>query len=120
MATDTTPAFADYGRRLLTNLIEEIASTTPQRIFVSVQGPDPSTTAFEDITYHAFANAINKCSWWLENKLRGSVCTRTVAYIGPQDLLYPILVIACIKTGYKVSCPLAKDHPVLFRGKDRG
>ncbi len=109
MAAKTTPNSPDYGRRLLLTLIDETASTTPQRKFVSVQQSDPSKTAFEDITYDAFANAVNRCSSWLEDELRRMESSKAMAYVGPQDLLYPILVIA-IKTSYRVRSSIEMLH----------
>lgn len=84
-------------------LIDEIASTSPMRLFVAIPKPPHPRDGFIDISYFTFARAINKCAWWIEKELGRGQLFETIAYIGPLDLLYPILIFAAVKTGYKVS-----------------
>jgi hypothetical protein len=91
------------GRRLLPVLIDDIAFTSPTRLFVAIPKPSHPRDGFIDINYFAFARAINKCAWWIEKELGRGQLFETIAYIGPLDLLYPILIFAAVKTGYKVS-----------------
>lgn len=51
-------------------------------------------------------HAVNKVAWLLHDKFEKSDDNEnpeTIAYIGPFDLRYFIVVIAAIKVGYKVS-----------------
>ncbi len=91
------------GRRLLAPLVDEIALTEPKRTFVSVPRSADLHDGFEDISFSTFATAINRCAWWIEKELGKSETFETIGYLGPIDLRYPILLVAAIKTGYKVS-----------------
>ncbi len=91
------------GRRLLASLIDEIALTEPQKTFVSVPLSADPHDGFKDISYSTFAMAVNRCAWWIEKELGKSETFKTIGYLGPIDLRYPILLVAAIKTGYKVS-----------------
>ncbi len=101
--TGITQPSPPYGRRLFPVLIDEIARDSPTRPFVAIPKSSNPKDGFVDINYHVFAGAINKCAWWIEKKLDRGQSFETVAYIGPLDLLYPILIFATVKTGYKVS-----------------
>lgn len=91
----------DYGRRLLPTLIDERASSEPSKPFAAIPKSSDVRDGFVDISYHELARAINRCSWWLENKLGKGRCFETVGYLGILDLRYTILMFACVKVGYK-------------------
>ena len=93
----------DYGRRLLPVLVDEISRDDPERPFVSLSRSSSPEDGFKDVTYRSFANAINKAAWWLEAKLGKSRNFEVLAYTGPSDIRYPIIVYAAVKVGYKVS-----------------
>ncbi|KAI1333833.1 L-aminoadipate-semialdehyde dehydrogenase [Xylariaceae sp. FL0016] len=92
------------GHRLLPVVVDEAARDNPDRIVYTVPhlgDSGDSGDSFEDITALRFANAINRTAHWIETHLGRSDSFDTIGYIGPHDLTYPILIIACIKTGYK-------------------
>ena len=97
------PKNPDAGRRLIPVVIDQIAKSEPDATFV--ESPVSSTTyeaGYRPITFRQFANAINGAAWWLEKELGKGQKHETLAYIGPNDLRYIILVVAAVKTGYKV------------------
>ncbi|KAH8819282.1 putative NRPS-like enzyme [Xylogone sp. PMI_703] len=57
-------------------------------------------------------NAVNKIAWLLSDTLGPSVGFETIAYIGPFDLRYFIVVIAAIKVGYKTLLPSPRNSKV--------
>ncbi|KAI0840505.1 hypothetical protein F5Y06DRAFT_294493 [Hypoxylon sp. FL0890] len=93
----------DFGRRLIPNVIDEIAEKDPQRECFSVPRSSNPQDGWEMITFKAYANAINYICHVIIEKcgkpLDGSF--PTLAYIGPNDAGYVILLVAGIKTGYK-------------------
>ena len=94
---------ADAGRRLVTAVIDQRAQIEPGTSFVEV--PVSSTTyeaGYKPVNYRQFANAINGAAWWLEKELGKGQSHETLAYIGPNDLRYLILIVAAVKVGYKV------------------
>ncbi|KAH0364681.1 acetyl-CoA synthetase-like protein, partial [Aureobasidium melanogenum] len=103
-AADMTRESPEYGTRLLPTLIDEIATTTPNRVYASVPKDDADLyKGFKDITYAGFARAIDALSWWLDETLGKADGTfPTFAYFGPRDLGYAIVVVAAAKVGRKV------------------
>ncbi|MCJ1313636.1 hypothetical protein MMC25_007315 [Agyrium rufum] len=92
----------DCGQRLLPTYIDELARSDPDRLYVSVPRSTDIKDGFRDVSFQTFANAINRCAWWIEKTLGRSDNFETLAYLGPQDLRYCILVVAAIKTGHKM------------------
>ncbi|KAI1073845.1 hypothetical protein F5B20DRAFT_478457 [Whalleya microplaca] len=93
---------ANVGERLLPSLVDEIAHSDPCRIFYSVAKTNDPSDGFLDITAKTFAQAVDRCSWYIEKNLGRGQGFPTLTYLGPQDVVYGILVLACIKTGYKL------------------
>lgn len=91
------------GRRLLPTLVEEIAQSDPNRVLYSVAKARDPADGFRDITAKEFSRAVDRCSWYIEHNLGNPPKNfPTLAYMGPQDVVYAILVLASVKTGYKV------------------
>jgi len=92
----------NYGQRLLPTLIDGIAHSDQDRIFAAIPKTAKPEDGFDDITFHRFAKAIDRCAWWLENKLGKGKTHETIAYIGSLDLMYHIVTLAAAKTGHTV------------------
>jgi thioester reductase-like protein len=90
------------GQRVLPSLVDEIAQSDPGLILYSVAISKDIHDGFRDIDARTFARAVNCCSWYLEQNLGRGKRFPTLTYMGPQDVVYAILVLACIKTGYKL------------------
>ncbi|ROV93607.1 hypothetical protein VMCG_08113 [Cytospora schulzeri] len=107
MGRPTPPA--DYCKKLLPVAIDEIASKEPDRPWVSLPHDDwDLAQGFEDVSFAALANAINKVAYAIEAAFGRSSTFETFAYLGVPDVRYYIVQGAAIKTGYKVllSSPL--------------
>ncbi|RSL69953.1 hypothetical protein CEP54_002031 [Fusarium duplospermum] len=91
-----------YGRRLLPSLVDEIAISDPDRVLYSITKTNNPADGFQDINAKEFARAVNRCAWYIEKHLGRGQNFPTLAFIGPQDVVYAILTLACIKTGYKI------------------
>lgn len=93
-----------FGERLLPTLIDEIATTTPNRVYASIPRDDADmSNGFRDVTYADFARAIDEFAFWLDSALgRADGTFPTFAYFGPRDLGYAIVVVAAAKVGRKV------------------
>ncbi|KEQ93409.1 hypothetical protein AUEXF2481DRAFT_6919 [Aureobasidium subglaciale EXF-2481] len=99
--TRETPAF---GTRLLPTLIDDIATTAPDRVYASIPKDDADLSrGFGNVTYAEFAQAIDSLAWWLDEVLGKADGTfPTFAYFGPRDLGYTMVVVAAAKTGRQV------------------
>ncbi|RFU76421.1 transferase family [Trichoderma arundinaceum] len=96
-----TPLF-DYGKRLLPQILDDLALSEPDRIVYSVAKCSDISQGFQKVSARALAKAVDKTAWWLHNQVGKSTVLEAVGYIGPHDLRYVLLTYACIKAGYKV------------------
>lgn len=90
------------GQRLLPSLVDEIAQSDPHRVLYSVPKTKDISDGFQDISAKTFMRAVDRCSWHIEQNLGHGHGFPTLTYMGPQDVVYAILILACIKTGYKL------------------
>lgn len=101
-----------YGRRLIPSVIDQLGHTNSLDIWASFPDWNEGRDSVQDVTFQAFANAVNKAAWWIEKELGLSANQRSLAYIGPNDVRYLILYAAVVKTGYKVrAIAVAKPLP---------
>lgn len=95
-----------WRKQLIPNIVDHLAEVEPDKLYAEY----PISTASYDegyrkITYAAFANAINGVAWWLQETLGPGRHSEALAYIGPNDLRYPALILGAIKAGYMVCRP---------------
>jgi len=76
------------GKRLLPQLVDDVARSNPDRIVYSVALSADISRGFRDITARGFADAVNKTSWWLHKTLGKSDKFATIAYIGPRKSIH--------------------------------
>jgi acyl-CoA synthetase (AMP-forming)/AMP-acid ligase II len=99
-AAETTP---NYGKRLLVNIVDERARTSPEREWVSIPRTSNPADGWRKITYKQAANAINRVAHRLVSSTgvppKGEF--RTVAYIGPNDVRYLVFALGAAKAGYQ-------------------
>lgn len=96
--------------KLLPALVDEIAQNNPQRVWseIPVDGRDLSK-GFQDVTFRTFADAVNELCWILESKIGTSTTFATVAYFGPADPSWHIVMIALQKLGFKILCSAPRN-----------
>jgi acyl-CoA synthetase (AMP-forming)/AMP-acid ligase II len=95
---------AEYGRRLIPHIIDDVAVQSPHReILLSPRSSNPKD-GWAATTFGEYANAINHCARDIVERYGRPADGQfpTIAYIGPQDARYLVLVVACIKAGYQV------------------
>ena len=92
-----------YVQRLLTSIIDERASSNPQKTFMSIPAGNKVADGQRDISYGDVARAINRCAWWIESTLGKGVDFPPIAtYLSPMDFRHVILIFGAVKSGYKV------------------
>ncbi|KAK1533983.1 thioester reductase domain-containing protein [Colletotrichum paranaense] len=92
-----------YGKRLIPQVLDEVAKSEPNREFISVPRSSNPQDGWKPISYKQIANAVNRIAQRIIDK-RGKPepgSFPTLTYIGPNDARYMIIMIACIKAGYK-------------------
>ena len=111
---------AEYGRRLVPTLVDELARQAPDHVFASIPKSSQFTDGLIDVTNSMFACAVNRAAWSLESMIGRSDEFETIAYLGPGescsekiravssltsivDIRYFVFMIAASKLGFKVS-----------------
>ena len=93
----------DIQGKLVVHAIEEKAQRTPHHTYMRYPPADWETNGYKTITWRQYASTIDKVAHWLDEHLGKVTGSETVAYFGPNDPRYAILLPACIKTGRTVS-----------------
>lgn len=94
-----------YGRRLLPTIIDQVAGQDPTRECLQIPRSSQPSDGWRTVTWKDMANGVNRCAhrivelWGKPQE--GSF--PTIAYIGPNDARYIVMMIAASKAGYKVS-----------------
>ncbi|KAJ4022702.1 hypothetical protein NW766_001749 [Fusarium irregulare] len=101
---------------VLVKLIEKIASEDPQRPFLSIPSSDNAQRGWKPVTFQQFNSAID----YLAHSLSQSITRKpddeefpTIAYIGPSDVRYCIILFACIKAGFKALFISPRNTPAV-------
>ena len=112
---DTKAPLHQFTGDLIPHLVDKRAALTPGSTYseypVSTLSYDQG---YRKITYRDFANAINGVARWLVETLGPAKDFETLAYIGPNDIRYPALILGAVKAGYKV-CFITIYEPKLSR-----
>lgn len=83
MALNTS---TEYGKRLIPQILDSLASTEPNRIVYSVVAFSDSSHELRHLSARTFAKAVDKTAWWLHSQVGKSTSIQTVGYIGPRRL----------------------------------
>lgn len=104
----------DYGRRLPIHVIDHIAATDPNRTYAFIPKTARPQDGWDGVSYRQFANAINLVAHRVADQVKVLPSAEpfpTVAYIGPQDLRYIIVMLACVRAGCKALTLSPRNHP---------
>lgn len=94
---------AEFGKRLLPEVVDHYARTTPGRVYASI--PRSTTDldhGFLDVTMSKLAAVVNHLSYWVKDAI-GVGTLDAIAYLGPPDIRYAAIFLAGVKCGYKES-----------------
>ncbi|KAL8826985.1 MAG: hypothetical protein Q9191_003458 [Dirinaria sp. TL-2023a] len=90
----------EYGKRLIPQILDSLASAEPDRIIYSVAAFSDRSHGFRHISARKFAKAVDTTAWWLCDQVGKPTLIQTVGYIGPHDVRHILLTYACVKAGY--------------------
>ncbi|TVY18185.1 Non-canonical non-ribosomal peptide synthetase FUB8 [Lachnellula arida] len=100
------------GKVLLPHVVDILAKCKPHEVHAEYPASSFSYKAgYLKVTYSDLANAVNGIAWWLQKTL-GPGNFEKLAYIGPNDLRYPVLVLGAIKAGYVMFLPSPRNSIV--------
>lgn len=92
------------GKRLMPHVIDYLGQNHPDKAFCAAP-KNTSTVAdgYCNLTFGHIAHVVNYTAWWIEAKYGRSDNHDTITFIGVNDVRYLAIIMACNKTGYKVS-----------------
>lgn len=94
---------ANEVRQTMPEMLEIRRQSEPERIFAKLpMSPTKYVGGFRSVTYSEVSKAVSHVAWWLEENIGKTDAFDTIAYLGPGDLRYSIILLAAIKTGHKV------------------
>jgi len=91
-----------YGRRILPQTLDDLASSTPSRLYASVPRDRDLSNGFLDVSCEDMARCANFMAHWISSRLDTSDRFETLAYIGLPDLRSAAVFLGAVKCGYKV------------------
>lgn len=113
------PSIAGGPNQLLVNIIDGRAHTQPESLYAII--PNSFTTyseGFRKVSYSQLASAINGAAAILSNELPPTGKSEVLAYVGPNDIGYVVLILAAVKAGHKLLLLSPRntksDHASLF------
>ena len=74
----------EYGKRLIPQILDSLASVEPDRIIYSLATFSNDSHQFRHISARSFAKAVDKTAWWLQTQVGKPTLIQTVGYIGPR------------------------------------
>ncbi|KAI1314056.1 hypothetical protein F5Y03DRAFT_2856 [Xylaria venustula] len=85
----------------LPQIVSQLACEKPQSIFgIWPVSPTSYSTGVRTVTYAQLDNIVNGLARYLTKKLKTSHQGQILAYVGPNDIRFPALLLAAIKTGH--------------------
>lgn len=92
----------EHSKKLIPNLLEDGAKSIPDRVWAKFLVSNTTYEhGFRAATYSQMLNAVNKVAWILDQSIGKSTAFDTLAYLGPNDLRYHIVLLAAIR--YSIS-----------------
>lgn len=65
----TVDSSLQYGKRLIPQILDHLASTEPDRIVYSIAAFADDSHEFRHISAQLFAKAVDKTAWWLHERV---------------------------------------------------
>ena len=95
-------AHAMYGFRLMPQILDSYAKTTPERIYALIPRGFGVEEGWKDISFKDMARCANFMVEFMTKKVGESLSFETVAYIGIPDLRAAAVFLGAVKVGFKV------------------
>ncbi|KAF9770435.1 hypothetical protein IL306_012028 [Fusarium sp. DS 682] len=106
---------SNVEHHVLVNLIDDIASKDPDRVFTYTPSSCNIQDGWKPVTYLQLAKAVDYLAHDISktiNKTKGDEFP-TVAYIGPSDWRYTAILLACVKAGCKALFISPRNTPAV-------
>ncbi|KAI5460570.1 hypothetical protein BGZ63DRAFT_248815 [Mariannaea sp. PMI_226] len=106
--------------RTLLSAVNEASIHTPHGPWAFLPGLGPhGESSWSPMTWLQLKTAVDRMAFWVESQLGLAVPGSTIAYMGSNDIRYPIVLLACMKIGYTVLLASPRNsthgHSSLFK-----
>ncbi|KAF7562315.1 hypothetical protein G7046_g1833 [Stylonectria norvegica] len=96
--------------RSLLKAVADAATDTPDDAWAYIPNARADGTfSWTPMTWSQLESAISIMAGWVESQLGQPGQDCTVAYMGSNDIRYPITMLACMKVGYRVLLPSPRN-----------
>ncbi|KAL8822839.1 MAG: hypothetical protein Q9191_006436 [Dirinaria sp. TL-2023a] len=107
----TTLTTRSYGDRFLHTVFDEIAVTTPSRLYASIPVSTDLAEGFRDLTFGDVAHCVDVFANSVKEDIGCSDKGETIAYLGIPDLRNAVVFLAAVKCGYKLLLLSPRNQP---------
>ncbi|EFQ36824.1 transferase [Colletotrichum graminicola] len=91
------------SQQLITHTIDDALAREPDRVWASYAiSSDIQKDGLRDVTIAQLAKAVDRLAWHIDSTIGKSTTFETLGYIGLPDVRHMMLLLAAVKTGYKV------------------
>ncbi|RBR03142.1 hypothetical protein FVER53590_00238 [Fusarium verticillioides] len=106
---------SDVKHHVLIDLIHEIATNDPDRVFTYTPSSSDTQDGWKPVTHLHLANAVDYLAHDISKTVAKSSDDEvpTVAYIGPNDFRYTAILLACVKAGCKALFISPRNTPAV-------
>ncbi|KAK4177099.1 hypothetical protein QBC36DRAFT_327779 [Triangularia setosa] len=97
--------FPIYNMPSLTWIVDQLAAEIPHDTWVKtpLSSAKIEEITWQDITFQQLSQAVDRLAHWIDQHLGPAALGQNepLAYTGINDIRYPIVILAALKTGYK-------------------
>ncbi|WKT39965.1 AMP-dependent synthetase/ligase [Fusarium oxysporum f. sp. vasinfectum] len=106
---------SNVKHRVLIDLIHEIATNDPDRAFTYTPSSSDPQDGWKLVTHLQLANAVDHLAHDISKTVSKTSDDEvpTVAYIGPSDFRYTVILLACVKAGCKALFISPRNTPAV-------
>ncbi|KAI1261602.1 putative NRPS-like enzyme [Xylariaceae sp. FL1019] len=112
-----------WRERTLPQIVDDVARDNPEYVYgYWLVGQDSRSDSIQahTLTYAQLSNIVSQLAWWLIEQLGNDRRGEVLTYIGPNDVRFTALVLATIKTGFRLFLTSPRNsaiaHRKLFEG----
>jgi acyl-coenzyme A synthetase/AMP-(fatty) acid ligase len=92
-----------WRERTLPQIVDDLARDKPSYAYGCwFTSQDSSPAGVQIFTYAQLSNIVNRLACWLIEQLGRGRQGEVLTYVGPNDVRFTALVLATIKTGFRV------------------
>ncbi|KAI0173134.1 acetyl-CoA synthetase-like protein [Hypoxylon sp. FL1284] len=94
----------NYGRRLAPHIVDYFAKKEPEKEVFAMPNTSNPKDGWRSVSFREYANAVNRAAHIIKDTYGTPPEGKfpTIAYLGPNDARYVILLVGAVKAGYKI------------------